>query len=111
MDLLAKVKDTFAISGRGIAVVIEFVSESGKIRVGDRVFLKNPDGSAHDTQVRGVEISCSPGTQYHPRKPCQTGLMLGAELSKEDILANAEIYVFPDEQAVRNSMKSQAKSS
>jgi hypothetical protein len=104
MELFARVKDVFTISGRGVVVPIQFISQDGKIRVGDRVCLKNPDGTAHETHVRGVEFLCSPGT--HPRKPCQTGLMLELELRKENILPDAEIHIFPEVQMHRTNEKS-----
>ena len=86
MELLAKVKDVFTISERGVVVAIEFISQTGEVRVGDRARLQNSDGTTIDTHVRAVEFLCNPGSHYHPRTPCQTGLMLGAE-----------IYIFPEE--------------
>ena len=110
MELLAKVKDVFTISGRGVVVAIEFISQTGKVRVGDRARLQNSDGTTIDTHVLAVEFVCNPGSHYHPRTPCQTGLMLGAELEKDKIQLGAEIYIFPEELTPSRNEQSPVKS-
>ena len=100
MEPLAKVIDVFTITGRGVVVAIEFVSQTGKVKIGDKARLRNSDGTTIETHIRGVEFLCNPGGHYHPRTPCQTGIMLDAEIGKDRIQLGAEIYVYPEEQTL-----------
>jgi translation elongation factor EF-Tu-like GTPase len=100
MELLAKVTDVFTITGRGVVAMFEFVSPTGKVKVGDRVRFHNPDGRVVEATVRGVEIACG------PKVHCSTGLLLNSEISKNDVDKGAQIWLFPREQTVKTGSNS-----
>jgi hypothetical protein len=95
MELFAKITDSFSIEGRGLVVTIEFISQTLKVRVGDKARLKTPDGRTSETNIRGVEFGCGPNSRGI------TAFLLSPETTKADVPQDTEVWLFPEEQAPR----------
>ena len=95
MELVAKVSESFRITGRGTALALEFVSQTWKLRVGDRVQLKAPQGETYDAVIRGIEhlrkIKPGPGTSW--------AIRLAPPLHDQLFEKNTEIWGFPPTEA------------
>ena len=76
-QLLFKVDGVFDITGRGV-VLTPGVDGAGplRVRVGDPLELRLPDGSSRRTVVRGLEILCGPVECYG------VPILVGVELTK-----------------------------
>lgn len=86
--LLSTVADVFQLSGRPSIVVAPGIPRSGdwRLKVGDPLTLHLPDGSRKATVVGGTEMLSPPNREFIP-------LMLGPEISKEDVPVGTEIWV------------------
>ena len=56
MELLAKIYNSFRVSGRGAFLMFEFASDTAKLRVGDKIQLKTPTGEVADATIKGIEL-------------------------------------------------------
>jgi hypothetical protein len=46
MELMARVADNIRTTGRGVILVLDFASETARVRVGDQIELKSLGGGA-----------------------------------------------------------------
>jgi translation elongation factor EF-Tu-like GTPase len=54
---ISKVEDIFQISGRGCVVVPGIPKDGGfRLKVGDPLLLRRPDGTELSTTLRGIEM-------------------------------------------------------
>jgi translation elongation factor EF-Tu-like GTPase len=88
-QLLSIVEDLFQISGRGL-IVVPGIPSSGnwKIKIGDPLVLKRPDGIELTTIVSGIEMLAHTRPGPHPMP-----ILLGAEVTKEDVPIGTELWV------------------
>lgn len=85
---LSIVEDVFQLSGRGSVVVVPGIPRESdcKLKVGDQLVLKLPDGSEQSTIVGGIEMASPPHPAFIP-------LLLGPGLTKETVPIGTEIWV------------------
>jgi translation elongation factor EF-Tu-like GTPase len=85
--LLSTVEDAFQITGRGV-VVVPGIPRNGdwRLKTGDALLLRRPDGTELETCVFGIEMASPP----HP-----TGIpiLLGQNVTKKDIPIGTELWV------------------
>ncbi len=86
MILFGRIEDSFAITGRGLVVVFSWLGDV-RIRPGDKIQLRSPNGQVHNTFIVGLEMVCGPNVDR-----TKTGLMLPREESKQDVPQGAEIW-------------------
>jgi translation elongation factor EF-Tu-like GTPase len=88
-QLLSIVEDLFQISGRGL-IVVPGIPSSGnwKIKIGDTLILKRPDGIELSTIVRGIDM-----LNHRVPGPHPIPILLGAELTKEDVPIGTQLWV------------------
>ena len=85
---LLKVEDTFAIPGRGVGIAPGIVPIEGeKFRVGDRLFLKRPDGTRLLSAIGGLGF-------FNPNPRCKIGIFLKG-LTKDDVPIGTEVWSAP----------------
>jgi len=79
------VEGTFAIKGRGLVLVPGILPEGDeRIRAGDLIELRKPDGSAIATRIGGLELVC-------PNPRGDVVIML-KELAKTDVPIGTEVW-------------------
>lgn len=85
--LVSRVEDVFHLTGRG-CIVLPGVPKSSdfRIKIGDPIVLKKPDGSEIHTVVRGIEMG---GRVECPGVP----LLLSSEVTKEMIPVGTELWI------------------
>lgn len=85
---VSKTEDVFQITGRGCVVVpgIPKSSPDLKIKVGDSVVLKRPDGSEIETTIRGIEMGSRVPSDFIP-------VLLGSEVTKDMVPVGTELWV------------------
>jgi hypothetical protein len=82
---LSKVEDTFSIAGRGLVFVPGIIPTGDeKVRVGDPLLLKRPDGKWVDTVISGLELVCP-----NPRREV---CFLLKGLTKDDVPVGTEAW-------------------
>jgi len=84
---ISKIEDVFQITGRG-CVVVPGIPESRtdlKIKVGDKVVLKRPDGSEVGTTICGIEMGNRSPSRFIP-------LLLGSEITKDMAPIGTELW-------------------
>ena len=88
MAMLSIVEDVFQISGRGSVVVVPGIPRAGdwRIKVGDSLRLRLPDGTDTQTVVGGIEMASPPNPVFIP-------LLLGKGLAKGDVPIGTEIWI------------------
>ena len=89
MELVAKVSDCFHIAGRGVVLMFEWASPTGKVRVGNEIQLKAPNGDITNAKICGVE-------HVKRLKPClgnNLALMLAPPLHNKEFERDTEIWV------------------
>jgi hypothetical protein len=86
--LLSKVEDTFELSGRRGVVVAPGIPRGAdlRIKVGDPVWLRRPDGTEVRSSVVGIEM-------LSPPHPASIPLLIGPDLTKGDLPVGTEIWV------------------
>jgi hypothetical protein len=84
--LLSKVEAVFSISGRG-CVIAPGIPKGGasRVKMGDALVLKRPDGRELRTHVRGIEMGGAPQSLGIP-------ILVGADLVKDDIPIGTEVW-------------------
>jgi hypothetical protein len=87
-ELLSIVEDVFELSGRGSVIVVPGYPRSAnlKVKVGDPLRLKLPDGTVTATVVGGIELGTPQNEKFIP-------LMLGPGLSKSLVPVGTEIWL------------------
>jgi hypothetical protein len=85
---LSMVEDVFQLSGRSSVVVAPGIPREGdwRLKTGDRLRLRAPNGQETDTIVGGLEMSSPP-------HPVSIALMLGPKLTTSDVPIGTEIWV------------------
>jgi hypothetical protein len=87
LRLLAKVETVFSVPGRGIVIVPAGLPDL-KVRDGDQVQLRVPNGCTRDTCITAVE-SMNQG----PGKPRRPAFMLPLGIEKHEIVEGTEIWL------------------
>jgi hypothetical protein len=83
---LSIVEDIFQITGRGLVVVPGVPGEGNwRVKIGDAVVLKRPDGTEIATIIRGIEMVRAKREMFP--------LLLGLELNKTDVPIGTEIWI------------------
>ena len=94
MELIAKVSDCLRITGRGVVLQFEWASPAGKVRVGDDIQLRSPNGKLTDAKILGV-------SHLRPIKPSKRnnwGITLAPPLHDQEFERDTEIWaVVPHE--------------
>lgn len=87
-QLLSTIEDVFQISDRQSVVVVPGVPRSGgwRIKAGDPLRLRLPDGTDTHTVVGGLEMSSPP-------HPTSIAILLGPGLSKAAVPIGTEIWI------------------
>ena len=100
MIRFGRVEDCFVIKGRaGCVVVFSWLADT-RIRAGDQIRLRTPDGQARDTYIAAVEMVCGPSVDRS-----KAGIMLPLEITKQDVPAGTEIWSLKDELSSRSAVK------
>jgi hypothetical protein len=87
--LLSVVDDVFQISGRGSVVVVPGIPRDGgdwRVKGGDTVTLRLPNGAETSTVIGGIEMASPPHPSFIP-------LLLGPGLTKTDVPIGTEIWM------------------
>lgn len=84
---LLVVEDTFLIKGRGLIPAPGVLRDSGRIRVGDPIELRRPDGTSIAWQIGGIEIL--DGSAVDKNNTC----ILLKDLGKDDVPIGTEIWL------------------
>ena len=88
MPLIAKVESFFMLSGRGAVIVPIWLSDF-RIKAGDPVQLRSPNGRVKDTHIAAVELL------KQRRGECRIALLLSREIAitRDEIGEGTEIWV------------------
>ncbi len=82
------VEDTFSIKGRGLVPVPGIVLQGEeRLRIGDPILLKRPDGSFLHWRIGGIEMICS-----SPPRPKGEMHILLQGLNKDDVPVATEVW-------------------
>jgi hypothetical protein len=86
--LLSIVTDCFALSGRSSVIVVPGIPREGdwRVKAGDLLKLKRPDGTTEETVVAGIEMASPPHPDFIP-------MLLGPGLTKETVPVGTEIWI------------------
>jgi len=86
---VAKVEDVFEIKGRGVVIALDSDTwvPNAKIRNKDKIQLRTPDGRILDTEIASIEFLCG------PKVHCKTAVLLPANISKEQVPQETEIWL------------------
>lgn len=89
--LLFIVEDAFQIAGRGCVLVPGPSAEQGsqRIRIGDGLRLRKPDGNSFDTVIQGVEMI---GRRPRP-KVITAPILLPRDVKKGDVPTGTEVWL------------------
>jgi hypothetical protein len=83
---ICRIDDVFQIAGRGCVVTPGIPKGTAfRLKVGDSLLLRRPDGSELHTVLRGIEMGGSPEFPAIP-------ILLGAEVTKEQVPVGTEIW-------------------
>jgi hypothetical protein len=86
----AKIEDVFKITGRGFVAQSAFPEEGLRIRVGDPIQLRTPDGRVLETHLAGI-------SHLRPLKPLPKrfnwGFSFPPEIRFEDVVVGTEIWI------------------
>lgn len=91
--LLFIVEDAFQITGRGCVLVPGPSAEQGsqRIRIGDGLRLRKPDGHSFDTVIQGVEM-----IGRRPRPNVITApILLPSDVKNGDVPIGTEVWLLP----------------
>jgi hypothetical protein len=89
--MFGKVEAVFTITGRGCVAVFRWLEEdplvaSIRLRPGDQIRLRAPDGQFRDTRIAALEIVCGSNDRN------KAGIMLPREINKQDVPPGTEIW-------------------
>ncbi|MEM1129266.1 MAG: EF-Tu/IF-2/RF-3 family GTPase [Pseudomonadota bacterium] len=97
MAFFLTVEDVFSISGRG--TVVTGTIEGGPLKVGDRVFIVKPDGTAVSTIITGIESFRNASDEAQPGE--EVGLLLRGiardEVARGDTISHTPSLPEPDQ--------------
>lgn len=87
LRFICVIDDVFQLTGRGCVITPGYTSDLPRdlrVKIGDALRLKRPDGGEIDTVLRGIEMAnlgdCMP-------------LLLGANVTKSDIPIGTELWL------------------
>jgi hypothetical protein len=88
VPLIAKVESFFMISGRGAVIVPVWLSDF-RVKAGDPVQLRSPNGQVKNTRIAAVELLKPEDGE------CRIALLLSREimLTKDEVGEGTEIWV------------------
>ena len=88
MTFFTRVQEVFEINGHGTVLVLpkEWGSDV-RIRIGDNIQLRTPEGKVFDTRIHGVELVKTTD------KGCVGAITLPGEISSSDIPKLTEIWL------------------
>ncbi len=86
MKLLAKVEHAFTVSGRGVVVLPAWLSGM-KVKAGNSIRLRLPDGRTKDTHIVAVELA------KKTTGGSRAAFVLARNVVEEDVPSNTEIWV------------------
>lgn len=91
--LLFLVEDAFQITGRGCVLVPGPSAEQGsqRIRIGDRLRLRKPDGDCFDTAIEGVEMIGRRPAPHVITLP----ILLPSDVTKGDVPVGTQVWLLP----------------
>ena len=88
MTFFTTVENVLKVSGRGAVLALpENWGRDVRIRVGDKIQLRTPDGQVFDTQITGIELL------KRAVGPCVAGIICSREISAALIPTNTEIWL------------------
>ena len=95
MRFADRVQTVFWITGRGLILVPENPGGNYRLRLGDLLQLRTPDGRSVDTRMASIEMVCGPNG-------CRLAIALPGDIGKDEISIGTEIWYVPEntEQAV-----------
>ena len=79
--LLFKVRDTFAISGKGLIISAESISDDVKVLIGDKIQIITPDDKVIETTIKGITLK-----GYFD-------LLIDQNVAREDIPIGSEVWL------------------
>ena len=95
MILLGQIEDVFRITGRGVVVTLDFsesLDSNLRFHVGDKIELRDRNGSVAETEIKGIEF-------LKPlvfRKHGNIGFTFSPEVRFEDLNKGMEIWLLRD---------------
>jgi hypothetical protein len=92
MVFVSKIKDVFAISGRGVVIALDrgTWAPDVTIRKNDAIQLRAPDGKTLDTKIVSIEFLRGPGADR------SRGILLPEDIGKDQLAAETEIWLISD---------------
>lgn len=88
--MLSVVEDRFQIKGRGVTIVPGVpLGGDWRVRIGDQLRLKRPDGTEIATEISGLEMGLRVPT-------ASQAILLGGGVSKDDVPQGTEVWIFSD---------------
>jgi len=87
MKFLFKVEEVFEISGRG-CVIVPAISEGQdfKIRLGEAIQLRTPEGRTLNTHIGSVELLTTAG-------PSRIAIMLPPDVLSRDVAKGSDVWL------------------
>ena len=92
---LGRVETVFSVATRGTVIIPIWLSSDLKVRNGDPIQLRAPDGQIKNTRITSVEFV------KRERESCQYAFMLPKDVAKSEVAEGAEIWL-----AVENTVPS-----
>jgi hypothetical protein len=98
---LLVIEGAFLIPRRGLVLVPEVhLRVDERLRVGDPILLKKPDGSTIRTNIGGIEVCCGSRNQ---QPQCEMHVLL-REMSKEDAPPGTEVWTIGEPPLINAKM-------
>jgi len=91
--LLFRICDTFQITGRGVVIatdvkISEAEAKGVRLKIGDSIELRRPDGSCLAAAIVGVEHL----NPYNPERPL--AFLLSPQILKDEVPTGAEAWSY-----------------
>jgi hypothetical protein len=99
VELVARITESFRVTGRGTVQAFEFVSETAGLRVGDRIQLKIAQAETYDAVIRGIEHLRRNLRRINPAPGANYAILLAPPLDDHLFEKGTEIWVFPPAEA------------
>ena len=88
---ICKVEAAFSIVGRGVGIEPGCpIDSTGRLRLGDRVLLRRPDGTEMETAIAGIGSRSFDEPPEHPMT--HRVLLLGPALEKREVPVGTEVF-------------------
>jgi len=94
---LFNVEEVFWITGRGLVIIPGPWPQDSKarIKVGNLIEIRRPDGSTVASQITGVELA------KQAKGPCCLALVLNQQITQDDVPKSSEIWLVSPQQAAQ----------